>query len=77
MTNIHDLIQDLIAAAPELDAVRREHLADNDELLPTSPIHCRGGGRFAARARVALSSRSTPCRVTSRVPNGSPVTRRW
>ena len=34
MTSIHDLIQDLIAASPELDAVRREHLADNDELLP-------------------------------------------
>jgi len=34
MTGIHDLIQDLIAAAPELDVLLREHLADYDELLP-------------------------------------------
>ena len=34
MTTIDELVRDLIVAAPELDAVRREHLADNDELLP-------------------------------------------
>jgi hypothetical protein len=34
VTTIDDLFRDLIAVAPELDAVRREHLADNGELLP-------------------------------------------
>lgn len=34
MTSINDLLEDLIAAAPALADVRREHLADNDELLP-------------------------------------------
>jgi hypothetical protein len=34
VTTIDELIRDLIVAAPELEAVRRAHLADNDELLP-------------------------------------------
>ena len=34
VTTIDDLMRDLIAAAPEVDAVLQEYLADNDELLP-------------------------------------------
>src|SRR5688572_17197555 len=34
VTTIDDLVRDLVDAAPELDAVLQEHLADNDELLP-------------------------------------------
>lgn len=34
MRTIDDLLQDLIAAAPHLDAARREHLADKGEVLP-------------------------------------------
>src|SRR5688572_10644232 len=33
MTTIDDLIRDLLAAAPELDAMLQEHLVGNDELL--------------------------------------------
>ena len=34
MTTLEDLFRDLISAAPGLEAVRQEHLADNNELLP-------------------------------------------
>jgi len=34
VTTIDDLVRDLVASAPELNAVLLEHLADNDELLP-------------------------------------------
>ena len=34
MTSIESLFRDLISAAPGLEAVRKEHLADNNELLP-------------------------------------------
>src|SRR5829696_5350146 len=34
VTTINDLVRDLVAAAPELEALLREHLVDYEELLP-------------------------------------------